>query len=97
MPIHTASNAPVNSNPPIDPIREELVPGADLASGHGLRWGEGECPGHGNEERWEQERQREQEMEAELDRLLEKISREGMESLTRRERAFLEKASRRKR
>ena len=47
--------------------------------------------------RRERERLREREMEEELDRLLEKISREGLPSLTRRERAFLDKASRRKR
>jgi stage IV sporulation protein FB len=38
----------------------------------------------------------EREIEEQVDSLLEKISREGMESLTRQERAFLEKASRRK-
>ena len=36
------------------------------------------------------------EIEARVDRLLAKISDTGLDSLTRRERAFLEKASRRK-
>ena len=39
----------------------------------------------------------EQEVELQIDTLLDKISEEGLDSLTRQERAFLEKASRRKR
>jgi hypothetical protein len=48
-------------------------------------------------ERREKEAARERRVEDEVDRLLEKISRDGIDSLTRKERAFLEKASRRKR
>ena len=39
----------------------------------------------------------EQEVELQIDTLLDTISEEGLDSLTRQERAFLEKASRRKR
>ena len=44
----------------------------------------------------EKEAEREREIEEKVDELLEKISREGMDSLTRRERTFLERASRRR-
>jgi hypothetical protein len=47
--------------------------------------------------RAEKEAEEEREIEEELDRLLEKIHREGMESLSKKERAFLDRASRRKR
>jgi len=47
-------------------------------------------------QRQEKEIEEESEIEARVDRLLAKISDTGLDSLTRRERAFLEKASRRK-
>ena len=43
-----------------------------------------------------QQAREEREIEEQIDSLLDKISESGMDSLTRQERAFLEKASRRK-
>jgi hypothetical protein len=48
-------------------------------------------------ERRRKEKEREREIDAKVDELLDKISREGMASLTRQEKSFLTKASQRRR
>jgi hypothetical protein len=51
-------------------------------------------PGHAEPTRSEiKQREREEQERAEVDRILEKISTSGMESLTRKERKALERAS----
>lgn len=81
--------------------------GGDAAHLGGLAWGVLWALGAGQwitrlaerqrQQAWQRRLQREREEEQAVDRILEKVSRHGIESLTRREKALLQKVTRRQR